>query len=125
MGFNPGATERQFDDVFDRTVYGWATASTGAIATGAQATVTITVPGITLPSTGNAQPWASIAEWTNVAIGNLTVYSFVSAANTVTMVIANNSGGSITPPANTQYGVVYGRLNPRFIQPNTAGGTSG
>jgi hypothetical protein len=125
MGINMGSVERQFDDIFDRTAYGFTTATTGAITTGNQVTVSINVPGVTLPATGNAQPWASIAEWTSVSIGALTIWSYVSAANTVTMIISNDSGGTITPPANTVYGVVFGRLNLRFATPNVAGGTTG
>jgi hypothetical protein len=122
MGFNPGAIERQFNDVFDRVAYGWSVATTGAIAAGAQATVTITVPGVVVSGT---QPWAPIAVWSSVYPGAVDMNGFVSAANTVVLLITNNSGGSITPPASTTYGIVMGRLNQRFTQPNTAGGTSG
>jgi len=122
MGFNPGAIERQFNDVYDRVAYGWAVASAGAITAGTQATVTITVPGVGVSAT---QPWVPIAVWSSVYPGAVDMNGFVSAANTVVLLITNNSAGTITPPASTTYGVVMGRLNQRFTQPNTAGGTSG
>ena len=125
MGFNPGAVERSDVDIFDRTAYGWTQATTGAIAAGANATVTITVPGVTTAAGIGQQPWVVIGAWTSANIGNLIFNAFVSGVNTVTFIIHNNSGGSITPPANTNYGVVFGRLNPRFTQPNTPGGTTG
>jgi hypothetical protein len=125
MGFNPGAVERQLEDVWDRVASGWTQATTGAIANGASATVTITVPGVTTAAGIGQQPWVLLSAWTSVNIGNLVFDAFVSGTNTVTFIIHNNSGGTITPPSNTNYGVIMGRLNPRFTQPNVAGGTSG
>jgi hypothetical protein len=122
MGFNAGPTERRFVDVFDRIVSGYTTATAGAITAGSQASVSITVPGV---STGGSQPWTQITVWSSVYPGAVDLEGFVSATNTVTLLITNNSGGTITPPANTVYGVVMGRLNPRVTQPNLPGGTSG
>jgi hypothetical protein len=125
MGFNPGPIERQDVDIWDRTSYGWTQATTGGITTGSSATVTVTVPGATTAAGIGQQPWVLLSIWTSTYIGNLIIEAYISAANTATVIIHNNSGGTITPPANTNYGVIFGRINPRFTQPNVPGGTSG
>ncbi len=122
MGFNTGAIRRQDVDIFDQIAYGFSTATVGAILNGAAATISVNVPGVGVSTT---QPWAQLAFWTSAALGNLVVDARIASANTVTLVIHNNSGGTITPPASTAYGVVFGRLNQRYTTPNTPGGTTG
>jgi hypothetical protein len=128
MGYNLGPQGRSFDDVFERVATGFTTSTVGAITTGTQATVTVTVNGVGLPTSGaipSNNVWTELGVWTSVYIGALDIGAYVSAANTVTIVIQNNSGSTITPPASTVYGVIMGRINQRYTQPNTPGGTSG
>lgn len=128
MGFNPGAIRRQDVDIYDLISYGYTTTAVGGVLTGGNATVVITVPGVTLPANGalpNSQTWFPLAVWTSQNIGNLLINAFVSGTNQVTFILHNNSGGTITPPANTAYGVIMARLHQRFTTPNLAGGSAG
>jgi|SRR6185312_10055284 len=103
---------RQYQDVFTQIASGWATASPGAIASGASGSVTITVPGVAADGT-----WEVISETTNaanLAVAGVLITGTVSAANTVILTIANLSGGSITPTAASKYVAVCGKLDPRF-----------
>lgn len=101
---------RQFQDLFTQIASGWVTASPTAVASAASTTVTITVPGVAADGT-----WEVISD-TNTAtnLGSFTITGNVSGANTVTLVLINNSGGSITPTAGAKYVVVCGKLDVRF-----------
>lgn len=99
---------RQFQDFFTQLASGWATASPGAIASGASGSVAITVPGV-----ANDGTWEIIAEITtaaNLNVAGVVLYGTVSAANTVTLTIANLSGGAITPTASSKYTVIAAKL---------------
>lgn len=112
MATNNPNLRRQFPDVFDLVAGGWATASPGAIANNASGSVAITVTGV---DTSGA--WCEVAvstTATNLQVAGVSFQAQATAANTVTLTITNNSGGSITPTASSKYIVVMGKLNVRF-----------
>jgi hypothetical protein len=96
-------SERQFQGLFKEILTGSAVASPGAITTGTQGSVAVTVPGAAVGD-------AVIAVWPSAYLGALCLGAEVSAANTVTVLITNNSGGTLTPPASTAYYVVVAKL---------------
>lgn len=106
------AVGRQFDDVFTKIASGYTIASPTAIANGATSTVAITIPGVALDGTWEA--FVETTSATNLNVAGVNLFATVTAANTVTMTILNNSGGSITPTASSKYIAVLGKLNPRF-----------
>ena len=65
----------------------------GTIANGASASTTLTVTGVV---TG----WIALASF-SLSIGNMSISAAVTTANTVTVVISNNTGGSVTLGAGT------------------------
>ena len=71
-----------------------STWSPGAIANGAQVSTTITVSGAAVGD-------FVLASHDKILTSALIISAHVSAANTVTVVIANLSGGSITPASGT------------------------
>lgn len=70
------------------------TISTGAIGDGDEAAKTITVNGVAL---GDMVLGVSLS----IDSADLTVTASVTAANTVDIVYANNTGGSVTPASHT------------------------
>jgi hypothetical protein len=95
---------RQFRGVYEKVAVGSTSSDVTSIASGAQALVVITVPGVALDGT-----WVTDGVATNVDPGALDIGSRVTAANTVTVVLQNNSGGAIDPPLCT-YRVVAMKL---------------
>ena len=65
----------------------------GTIANGASASTTLTVTGVV---TG----WIALASF-SLSIGTMSISAAVTTANTVTVVISNNTGGSVTLGAGT------------------------
>lgn len=74
-----------------QSVQGKAAWTPGLIAAGAKAQMTITVAGAALG-------WMCTASY-SVDLAGLTISAYVSAANTVTVVLTNNTGGGVTPTA--------------------------
>ena len=110
---NPQSKQRrQFQDVFSEIASGFTVASPTAIANGAIGSVSISVPGVT--NDGTWEPLAELTNASNLAVAGVNLYASVSAANTVTMTIQNNSGGSITPTASSKYIVVLGHVSEKF-----------
>lgn len=87
---------RQFRGVYEKVAVGATTVDVASIASGAQGTVTVTVPGVALDGT-----WVVDGVATTVAPGALSMDAYVSAANTVIILLQNNSGGAIDPPSLT------------------------
>lgn len=73
---------------------GSATATIGSIGSVANGTTTVSVPGAAAGDIATASP-------TNALTAGLGIYAYVSAANTVTVVVTNSSAGSISQPENT------------------------
>jgi hypothetical protein len=65
----------------------------GTISNGASASTTLTVTGV-VPG------WIALASF-SLSIGNMSISAAVTTANTVTVVISNNTGGSVTLGAGT------------------------
>lgn len=76
--------------------------SPGAISDGDEAAVTITVTGVAL---GDMVIGLSLS----VDAADLVVNAAVTAANTVDIVYANNTGGSVTPTASHTAKLLIGR----------------
>lgn len=76
--------------------------TTGAILDGDEAAVTLTVPGVALGD-------MVIAVALSVDSADLSVTATVTAANTVDIVYANNTGGSVTPTAAHTAKLLIGR----------------
>lgn len=92
-------------EYFDRAVYErlrYAASKhvdVGSIAAGAQATFTVTVPGV------KADQQATVLVGVPSAVNaNLLIWGYVSADDTVTVVLRNPTGGAIDP-ADAVYGV--------------------
>ena len=98
------AESRQFRGVYTKVAAGFTTTDVTSIANGAQATVTVTVPGVALDGT-----WVVDGIATSADPGALDIGARVTAANTVVVVLQNNSGGAIDPPSLT-YRVVAMKL---------------
>jgi len=73
--------------LFQKVYNGTATIDPASIATGAQATATITVTGAVLGMSAMAFPPASLQ--------GLQLTAYVSAADTVTIVLKNDTGGAV------------------------------
>lgn len=99
-----GPMPRQFRGVYVQVSTGFTTADVTSIAAGAQGTVTVTVPGVALDGT-----WVIDGVSTTADPGALDIGARVTAANTVVVVLQNNSGGAIDPPSLT-YRVVAMKL---------------
>lgn len=83
-----------------RVSRGTAVADVGSIANGASATVTVPVPGAALGDT--------VQVGCSVSLAGLGVSGVVTAADTVQVVLNNNSGGAIDP-ANATYTAIATR----------------
>lgn len=103
------AQRRQFQDVWSKIATATVTASPGAITNNTQAVVSVTIPGVALDGT-----WEVLHVGYNASQGAVVVSGMIDSANTVKLYITNNSGGSVTPTANTKYTVVVGQIDARF-----------
>lgn len=83
--------------------YGSGTVSPGAITTGSQATGTITVLGAALGDFVDSSYSATLA--------GCTLDAYVSDGDTVTWVIQNVSGGTLTPAASSTLRVIVFFIN--------------
>lgn len=83
-------------------LYGETDVTPGALGNGAQTTVTITVPGATFGYT--------IDFAYDKSLQGLQATAYVSAADTVIVVIRNTTGGSITLAAGRWRAYVWARL---------------
>lgn len=104
-----GPMPRQFRGVYEQVSTGFATSDVASIAAGAQGLVTVTVPGVTLDGS-----WVVDGVSTTADPGALDIGARVSAANTVVVVLQNNSGGAIDPPSLT-YRVVAMKLGKHML----------
>jgi hypothetical protein len=82
------AAHRQFQDVFQKVIPFFFTATEASIASGAVSAGDVTVPGAAL---GDFVLLASKSD-----IADLVITAQVTAANTVTVTLANNTGGAVT-----------------------------
>jgi hypothetical protein len=82
------SAKRQFQHVFSSVIPFTFNADEDSIASGAVSAGNITVPGAAL---GDFVLFAPEAD-----VGDLVVSGQVTAANTVTMTLANNTGGAVT-----------------------------
>lgn len=76
----------------------------GSINSGRSATTTITVSGATL---GN-----QVEAYCGASLGGLTLTGYVSATDTVTLLLSNVSAGDLTGPSTIYYVRVYRRDHP-------------
>lgn len=83
-------------------LYGEAAYAPGSLADGAQATISITVPGATFGYTIDLSY--------DKTLQALQATAYVSAANTVTVVLKNNTGGAITLAAGRWRAYVWARI---------------
>ena len=92
---------RQLSGELDRlTAYaGTVTWDPGSIADGDSATTTVTVPGTILGALASVRVFASIS------LAGLQASGYVSADDTVTIVLNNNTGGAVNLDSST-FGVV-------------------
>ena len=102
----PTRKRRQWQDIFQEVLTGFAVATVGAIITGTQGTVTISVPGV-VPGDIMVEGGAA-----GTYLGAVSIDGAVSANDTVTLFLQNNSGTTVTPPASTTYFAVCGKVNP-------------
>jgi hypothetical protein len=91
----------QLGGVFSNIWVAKGTINFASVADGDEAADTIAVPGVAL---GDVVLGVSAG----VSAAELTVTAYVSAANTVTVVVANNTGGAIDL-ASTVFKVVVGK----------------
>lgn len=96
---------RQFRGVFSHVATGFTTSDVASIANGAQAAVTVTVPGVTLDG-----QWVVLGVATSADPGALGISAHVTATDTIKVYLQNNSGGAIDP-ASITYRVVAGHIN--------------
>lgn len=96
---------RQFRGIFSHVATGFTTTDVASIASGAQATVTVTVPGVTLDGS-----WLVFGVSTSADPGAVALSARVTAADTVKIFIVNNSGGAVDPASMT-YRVAAGKLS--------------
>lgn len=82
-----------FNTAFPPPILGSVAWNPGGISSGSQASTTVTVTGAAL---GNFVKAAFSS-----TVSPLTLSAYVSDANTVTVVLSNNSGGTITPASGT------------------------
>lgn len=99
------AESRQFRGVYTQIASGFTTTDVASIANGAQAAVTVTVPGVTI---GDGR-WHVLSAGSTANFGALGITAHVTAADTVVIYLQNNSGGAIDPASQTYY-VVCARL---------------
>lgn len=94
---------RQFTDVFENVLALDTTINVASIASGSSATSVVTVPG------------AAVGDFVLVQAGtdllDLTATGYVQAANTVEIVLQNQSGGARDLPSTTFYVLVL-KVNP-------------
>lgn len=90
------AESRQFRGIYEKVAVGSTTVDVASIANGAQGTVTVTVPGVALDGT-----WVVDGVATSADPGALGVSGRITAANTVVVLLGNNSGGAIDPASMT------------------------
>lgn len=90
---------RQYNGVFTETLGASATINLASIATAGQNTSnTVTVPGAALGD--------HVRVSTSISQAGLDIAGYVSAANTVTIIAQNNSGGAIDLASCTFYVLV-------------------
>jgi N-acetylmuramic acid 6-phosphate (MurNAc-6-P) etherase len=92
----------QLGGVFSNIWTAKGTINFGPVADGDEAVDTIAVPGVALGD-------VVIGVSASITVADLTVTAFVSAANVVTVSVANNTGGSIDLAATAVFKVVVGR----------------
>lgn len=95
---------RAFRGIYEKVAVGFTTVDVASIATGAQAVVTVTVPGVALDGT-----WVVDGVATSADPGAVEVSGRITAANTVVVMLQNNSGGAVDPASMT-YRVVAMKL---------------
>jgi hypothetical protein len=93
---------QQFQGLFDNLWTASGVIDFGSIADGDEASDTIAVPGVAL---GDIVLGVSAS----ISAADLTITAYVSAANTVTVLVANNTGGAVDL-ASATYRVVVGHL---------------
>jgi len=98
------AQARQFRGVYTEIASGNTTTDVASIASGAQAAVTVTVPGVSLDGR-----WHVLSVGSTANPGALGISAHVTAADTVVIYLQNNSGGAIDPASQTYY-VVCGHI---------------
>lgn len=103
------STGRTFRGVYTHVAAGAATSDVASIAAGSQATVAVTVPGVRLDGT-----WVIDGVATSADPGALDIGARVTAVDTVTVILQNNSGGAIDPPSLT-YRVVAMKLGSQML----------
>lgn len=98
-------SKRLFQDVYKDILGASKVVSVGAVGAGTTNTSnTITVPGVAV-----GDPVITVSA--SASLGAVVLSAEVTAADTVTLKVANTTAGSITPPASTTYSVVVGKLN--------------
>lgn len=104
--FGSGVAGSKVFDCVPHPLAGSATFNPGAIANGTANGVNITVTGAELATatTHDEVKVFAATDYTNLVMG-----AFVTAANTVRVNFANNSGGGITPASATLYAEVHKR----------------
>jgi hypothetical protein len=94
--------KQQFQGMFTEMWTARGTIDFASIADGDEAVDTIAVPGVAL---GDIVLGVS----SSISAADLTITAYVSAANTVSVLVANNTGGAVDL-ASAVYRVVVGRL---------------
>ena len=92
---------QQFPNCFSDVWEVSAMVNPASVATGVTGTDTLTVPGVVLGD-------VVIAFSSNVSEGNMTIRCYVSAADTVTILYANNTAGAIDLASST-FKILVGR----------------
>lgn len=96
---------RQFRDIFYDILTGTATISVGAVGAGTTNVAnTIPVPGAVVGD-------VVLAVQASLVQNAVHLQGEVTAADTVTLKVANTTAGSVTPTASTVYTVIVGKVN--------------
>lgn len=95
------AGPQQFQGRFSEVWEASATVDPASVASGVTGTDTITVPGVALGD-------MVICFASSVSEGNMTIRCYVSAADTVTILYANNTAGAVDLASST-FKVLVGR----------------